>query len=120
MTCVRPLDRAAMAAIAVALLAAVSAAAVPIARPASLLGLSGLRFEPAGVRARSSLPFELAYGQAGMFVAFLHDADPAAFTQMVDAILDGRPFAEAASVAYGTDVQVLWLRFRRMQLDLDR
>jgi hypothetical protein len=30
---------------------------------------------------------------------------------MMNAILDGRPFAEAVATGYETDLQTLWLRF---------
>jgi hypothetical protein len=47
----------------------------------------------------------------GLFVAFLHDTDPAGFARMMNAVLDGRPFAEAVTTGYQTDLQTLWLRF---------
>jgi hypothetical protein len=62
----------------------------------------------------------LAYRQAGLFVAFLHDTNPAGFARMMDAVLDGRPFAEAVTTGYGTDLQVLWLRFVWAQDDRTR
>jgi hypothetical protein len=36
---------------------------------------------------------------------------PAAFARMMNAILDGRPFAEAVTRGYETDLSTLWLRF---------
>jgi hypothetical protein len=55
----------------------------------------------------------MAYRQAGMFVAFLHDSDPVAFAEMMRAILDGQPFGEAVQAGYRTGLQALWLRFLR-------
>jgi hypothetical protein len=57
---------------------------------------------------------QMAYRQAGMFVAFLRDTNPAAFATMMQAILDGRPFAEAVETGYHADVEGLWLRFVRL------
>jgi hypothetical protein len=48
-----------------------------------------------------------------MFVAFLHDTNPAAFDLMMQAVLDGRPFAEAVETGYHTGLERLWLRFLR-------
>jgi hypothetical protein len=56
---------------------------------------------------------EMAYRQAGMFVALLHDTNTAAFGAMMQAILDGRPFAEAVETGYHTGLEALWLRFAR-------
>jgi hypothetical protein len=77
----------------------------------SLLNLSEVRFEQAQAGTTSSHPFQLAYRQAGMFVAYLHDSDGAAFARMMNAILDGRSFVEAVSVGYDADVQSLWRKF---------
>lgn len=62
----------------------------------------------------TSFRIQMAYRQAGMFVAFLRDTNPAAFATMMQAILDGRPFAEAVETGYHTDVEALWLRFVRL------
>jgi hypothetical protein len=59
----------------------------------------------------TSFRIEMAYRQAGMLAAFLHDSDPAAFARMMNAILDGRPFAEAVQTSYGADLKALWGRF---------
>ena len=48
------------------------------------------------------------------FVAFLQDTNPVAFATMMQAILDGRPFAQAVESAYHLDVEALWLRFLRL------
>ncbi len=61
----------------------------------------------------TSYRVQMAYRQASMFVAFLRDTNPAAFVAMMQAILDGRPFAEAVESAYQTDLEALWLRFVR-------
>ena len=53
----------------------------------------------------------MAYRQAGMFVAYLHDSDPPGFARMMKAILDGRPFVEAVAAGYHDDVRALWQRF---------
>jgi hypothetical protein len=56
-------------------------------------------------------PVVLAYREAGMFVSHLREADRPAFERMMNAILDGRPFAEAMSVGYHGDVRSLWEAF---------
>lgn len=77
----------------------------------SFLNLVGMKFEraPAGISA--SHKTVMAYRQAGMFVAFLHDSDRPGFTRMMDAILDGRSFAEAVNAGYRSDIQSLWQKF---------
>ena len=68
----------------------------------SWLNLSRVRFQgPAGSG-------QMAYRQAGMFVSFIRDRDPAGFARMMDAILDGRPFAEAVETGFGVDPPELW------------
>ena len=62
----------------------------------------------------TSFRIQMAYRQASMFVAFLQDTNPVAFATMMQAILDGRPFAEAVEAGYHTDVEALWLRFVRL------
>ena len=44
-------------------------------------------------------------------------ASPAGFAHMMNAILDGRPFAEAVTTGYDTDLPTLWLRFVQAQRD---
>jgi hypothetical protein len=56
-------------------------------------------------------PVVLAYRQAGMFVTYLRETDGPAFDRMMNAILEGRAFAEAVSVGYHTDVRSLWRKF---------
>jgi hypothetical protein len=58
-----------------------------------------------------SFRIQMAYRQAGMFVAFLHDMDPASFARMMNAVLDGQPLANAAMTGYDADLPTLWLRF---------
>ena len=47
----------------------------------------------------------MAYRQAELFVAFLHDTNPAGFARMMNAGLDDYPFAEAVTADYETDLQ---------------
>lgn len=55
----------------------------------------------------------MAYRQAGLFVAYLHDSNPQGFSHMMAAVLDGRPFAEAVKMAYEAYLRALWLEFTR-------
>jgi hypothetical protein len=77
----------------------------------SFLNLTDIRFArgPAGIS--SSHRTVMAYRQAGMFVSFLHGSDRPGFNRMMDAILAGRPFAEAVRVGYQNDIQSLWQKF---------
>jgi hypothetical protein len=77
----------------------------------SFTNLSEIRFERAPVGATWSHKTVLAYRQAGMFVAYLHDSDAPGFARMMNAILDGRPFVEAVLVGYQQDVNALWQKF---------
>jgi hypothetical protein len=77
----------------------------------SLWNLSEIRFERAPAQGTPSHLTVMAYRQAGMFVAYLHDSDTPSFARMMNAILDGRPFAEAVTVGYQQDVQSLWQKF---------
>ncbi len=79
----------------------------------SLFDWVGVRMEQPPEVPDTSFRIQLAYRQAGMFVAFLRDTDRAGFQLMMRAILDGRPFAEAVDTGYHTDVESLWLRFLR-------
>lgn len=56
-------------------------------------------------------PAVLAYREAGMFLSYLRETDRLAFDRMMNAILDGRPFAEAVAVGYHDDVRSLWEAF---------
>jgi hypothetical protein len=73
--------------------------------------LAGIRFDRAPARATPSHRTVMAYRQAGMFVAYLHDSDAPGFARMMNAILDRRPFVEAVEAGYHRDVQSLWQKF---------
>jgi hypothetical protein len=75
------------------------------------LNLTDIRFERAPAGINPSHRTVMAYRQAGMFVAFLHDSDTPGFGRMMNAILDGRPFVEAVSVGYHDNIQSLWQKF---------
>jgi hypothetical protein len=77
----------------------------------SFTNLSEVRFERAPPGATPSHRTVLAYRQAGMFVAYLHDFDRPGFARMMNAILDGRRFVEAVDVGYRQDVHSLWQKF---------
>jgi hypothetical protein len=80
----------------------------------SLLNLAAIKFEnPAPDTPDPGARILMGYRQAGLFVTFLRDRDPAGFVRMMAAILDSRPFAEAVTVGYGTDLQTLWTNFVR-------
>jgi hypothetical protein len=71
-------------------------------------------FEVRYERAPQGTPSHLtvmAYRQAGMFVTYLHDSDTPGFARMMNAILDGRSFAEAVAAGYQQDVHSLWQKF---------
>src|SRR5262249_7365219 len=55
-------------------------------------------------------PVVLAYREAGMFVAYLREADRPGFDRMMNTILDDRPFKDAVTAAYHQDVRSLWER----------
>jgi hypothetical protein len=79
----------------------------------SLRHLFEVRFEgaiPSGTLSHRTL---LAYRQAGMFVGYLHDVDARGFALTMNAILDGRPFAEAVADGYHEDVRTLWQKFAK-------
>jgi hypothetical protein len=87
---------------------------IAIDNAGSLKNLGDVRFERVPAKATptpSWYPIVLAYRQAGMFVAYLRELDGRAFDRMMNAVLDGRAFAEAVSVAYHDDVQSLWQKF---------
>ncbi|HST09526.1 MAG TPA: hypothetical protein VLL05_04060 [Terriglobales bacterium] len=81
----------------------------------SLLNLGAIRYAKSPEIPATSFRTLMAYRQAGMFVTFLQDTNPAGFARMMDTILDDRSFAEAVTTGYGTDLQVLWLRFAQAQ-----
>ena len=88
---------------------------IALATSNSLLNLGVIRYAQSPEIPDTSFRTLMAYRQAGMFVTFLHDTDPAGFARMLDAILDDRSFAEAVTTGYGSDLQALWLRFAQAQ-----
>jgi hypothetical protein len=58
-------------------------------------------------------PVVLAYREAGMFVDYLREADRPGFEQMMNTILDDRPFKDAVAAGYHEDVRSLWEKFIR-------
>jgi hypothetical protein len=84
---------------------------IAIQSTGSLLNLAGIKFEQAPENPNTSFRILMAYRQAGLFVTFLHDTNPDGFARMMDAILDGYPFAEAVMTGYETDLHKLWSRF---------
>ena len=84
---------------------------IAIESAGSLLNLAAVKFEHPPQIPDTSFRILMAYRQAGLFVTFLHDTDPVGFARMINAILDGRPLAEAVPTGYETDLPTLWLRF---------
>jgi hypothetical protein len=56
-------------------------------------------------------PVVLAYREAGMFVTYLRESDRPAFNRMMNAIFDGRTFAQAVTIGYRDDARSLWQKF---------
>ena len=77
----------------------------------SLFNFGAIRFTHPPEIPDTSFRIQMSYRQAGMFVTFLHESNPAGFGRMMNAILDDRPFVEAMATGYGTDLQTLWLHF---------
>jgi len=77
----------------------------------TLLNLADIKMAMAPKIPDTSFRILMAYRQAGLFVTFLRDTNPVGFSRMMNAILDGRPFAEAVTRGYDTDLHTLWLRF---------
>src|SRR5262249_54732186 len=84
---------------------------IAIQSAGSLLNLAAIKFEQPSENPNTSFRILMAYRQAGLFVAFLHDTNPDGFARMMNAVLDGYPFAEAVMTGYKTDLDELWLRF---------
>jgi hypothetical protein len=84
---------------------------IAVMNEGSLLDWVGVRMEQPPEVPDTSLRVQMAYRQAGLFVAYLRDSDPAAFATMMQALLDGQPFGEAVETGYHTGLQSLWLRF---------
>jgi hypothetical protein len=83
----------------------------------SFSNIAEIRYERTPARTAASHRTVMAYRQAGMFVSFLHDTDPPGFAHMINAILDGRPFAKAVDTGYHRDVQSLWQKFAQRKAD---
>jgi len=79
----------------------------------SLLDFVAIRMAHQPVIPDTSFRTVMAYRQSGMFTAFLRDSNPAAFARLMNALLDGRPFAEAVRASYGADLNALWDQFVR-------
>jgi hypothetical protein len=77
----------------------------------SLQNVVAIRFETAPAKTASWYPVVLAYRQAGMFVNYLRQSDGPGFERMMNAILDGRAFADAVTIGYHDDVRSLWQKF---------
>lgn len=73
--------------------------------------LTDLRVEGELAKRPPWYPVVLGYREAGMFVTYLRGSDASGFDRMMNAILDGRPFAEAVSAGYHEDALSLWRRF---------
>jgi hypothetical protein len=84
---------------------------------ASLLNFDDAEFENPPVIPDSSFRTLMAYRQAGLFVAFLHDSNPAGFERMMDAIVQSRSFADAVTAGYAADLPTLWSRFAQAPAD---
>jgi hypothetical protein len=84
---------------------------IAIESAGSLLNLAAVKFEHPPQIPDTSFRILMAYRQAGLFVTFLHDTKPGGFARMMNAVLDGRPLAEAVPTGYETDLPTLWLRF---------
>ena len=52
-----------------------------------------------------------------MFVTYLHDSDAPGSARMMNAILDGHPFAEAVAAGYYEDVHSLWRKFAQTTVE---
>ena len=83
----------------------------------SVKSLGGVRLERAPANKPAWYPVVLAYREAGMFVTYLRESDGPAFDRMMNAILDGSPFAEAMTIGYHDDVRSLWRKFLTSSLD---
>ena len=77
----------------------------------SLRNLIEFRLENAPASKPQWYPIVMAYRQAGMFLTYLRDSDDSAFNLTMNAILDGRPLAEAVAAGYRADAHSLWLSF---------
>jgi hypothetical protein len=55
----------------------------------------------------------LLYRVAALFVHYLHDAQPASFDKLIELLLSGTEFSEAARIAYGKGIELLHEDFAR-------
>jgi hypothetical protein len=91
---------------------------IAIEETGSLQNLIDVRFDRGPAKTTPSwYPVVLAYRQAGMFVNYLRESDGQAFDRMMNAILDGRTFAEAVIVGYRDDLRSLWQKFIKSSSD---
>lgn len=85
---------------------------IAIDETGSLQNLAGgLRVDRTPANKASWYPVVLAYRQAGMFVTYLRESDRPAFDRMMNAIFDGRTFAQAVTIGYHDDARSLWQKF---------
>jgi len=71
----------------------------------SLFHLSGIAFEHA---ADESVPPQMPYKQADMFVAYLRDRNDEGFKTMLSELLNGQSFENALFAGYDTNLGALW------------
>jgi hypothetical protein len=83
----------------------------------SLQNLGDLRVERTPADKAAWYPIVLAYRQAGMFVTDLRESDRPAFDRMMNAILDGRTFAQAVTIGYHDNAPSLWQKFSASATD---
>jgi hypothetical protein len=83
----------------------------------SVRNLGDVRLERAPANKPAWYPVVLAYREAGMFVTYLRESDRPAFDRLMNAILDGRTFAEAVTVNYHDDARSLWQKFMTSSAD---
>jgi hypothetical protein len=55
--------------------------------------------------------WQMYYRQAGMFVQYLHDSDPIAFTHLLEALKNTKDLQQAWSIAYKNNLDEMWLQF---------
>jgi hypothetical protein len=77
----------------------------------SLQNLGDLQVDRTPANKAPWYPVVLAYRQAGMFVTYLRESDRPAFDRMMNAIFDGRAFAQAVAIGYHDDARSLWQKF---------
>ena len=61
-------------------------------------------------------PAHMAYRQAGMFVTYLHDADPARFKAFLDRLYAGEGFKDAFEASFHESVDAQWSEFTEHQI----